>query len=150
MKTAYIVTIVIAISIAALIAIGSIAVNSRRKTTFRETPKKKRILTNREEAMYNRLCKALPDAVIFAQVSFGALITAKSRAVRNTFDRKIADFVICNKSMQVLSIIELDDSSHQHKENQDKARDALLEKCGYRIIRYKNIPDIDQVKNDFT
>lgn len=29
---------------------------------------------------------------------FGALLSSRSRASRNTFDRKIADFVVCDKT----------------------------------------------------
>ena len=99
--------------------------------------------------MYNRLVQSLPDLVVLAQVSFGALLTARAYAARNTFDRKIADFVVFDRGFQVLAVIELDDSSHKGKEARDAQRDALLTQAGYRVLRYPRIPDIDRVKADF-
>lgn len=98
--------------------------------------------------MFNRLKQALPTTTVSAQVSFGALLAAKSRATRNRFDRKIADFVICDHAYQVLAVVELDDASHRSKTSADSARDLLLTQAGYRVLRYPNIPDIDRVKLD--
>ena len=145
MKTALFLVVV---ALVLLLVIAAIAKKKKRAEV--EQPEKKRLLTQREEAMYNRLRMALPEKEILAQVAFGALVTARTRQVRNTFDRKIADFVVCEKSMQVIAIVELDDASHKSKAEQDKARDALLEGCGYQVVRYKNIPDIDEVQRDFT
>lgn len=114
-----------------------------------ERPRKKPVLSAHEQAMYNRLEQSLPDLNVLAQVSFGALLTAKTRPARNTFDRKIADFVICSKAFEVLAIVELDDSSHRGRADRDASRDALLEQAGYRVVRYAQIPDVDRVKTDF-
>lgn len=137
-----------------LIALAVIAVVAKQRANTpgasREQPKKKRLLSEREEAMFNRLTGALPNKRVLVQVSFGALLTAKSRPARNTFDRKIADFVICDFAMNVIAVVELDDASHRSKEEQDKLRDSLLSNAGYRVLRYKNIPDIDQLQSDFT
>lgn len=114
-----------------------------------EKPKRRWLLTKNEAAMFNRLAQSLPDRVIFSQVSFGALLTARGRATRNRFDRKIADFVVCDKSLQVLAIIELDDSSHKGREFKDAARDKLLQEAGYRVIRYPRVPNVEKVRSDF-
>lgn len=129
---------------------SSASADEEERSSPQEQPQKRKSpLTEREQAMHNRLTQALPGLVVLAQVSFGALLYAKSRGARNRFDRKIADFVVCNKAYQVLAVIELDDSSHRGKEEQDAARDEMLEKAGYRVIRYPNIPDIDAVQADF-
>lgn len=114
-----------------------------------ERPKRRWPLTKNEGAMYHRLVQSLPDHVVFAQVSFGALLTARSRATRNRFDRKVADFVVCDKALQVLAIIELDDWSHRGREFNDAARDKLLQDAGYRVIRYPRIPNVEKVRADF-
>ncbi|MBI3102750.1 MAG: DUF2726 domain-containing protein [Burkholderiales bacterium] len=139
-------TLVAFIVLAALLAIA-IEVSKKTKNT-NEHPKKRRLLTQREEAMFNRLTSALPELHVLAQVSFGALLQARSRSTRNTFDRKIADYVICNASLQPIAVIELDDASHRTKEDSDAQRDQLLIQAGYRVIRYNNIPDITQVQRD--
>lgn len=115
-----------------------------------EKPRRRWVLSKNESAMYHRLIQSLPDKVVLAQVSFGALLTARSRGARNRFDRKIADFVVCDKAMQVLAVIELDDNSHRGREGQDTVRDKLLQDAGYRVIRYRRIPNVEKVQADFS
>jgi len=110
---------------------------------------KRHVLTPREQAMYFRLVEALNGHVVLGQVAFSAMIKAKSRATRNRFDRKVADFVILNKAFEVLAVVELDDASHKNRETQDRERQALLTNAGYRVIRYSNVPNVEQVHKDF-
>lgn len=134
------------------IALVAFAIAKRRLPQNKEageTPRRKAPLTEREQAMHNRLTQSLPELVVLAQVSFSALLTARKYAVRNTFDRKVADFVVCDKAFQVLAIVELDDSSHKKREQQDASRDTLLTDAGYRVLRYANVPDIERLKTDF-
>ena len=120
------------------------------RATSDEKPRKKPLLlTEREQAMHNRLTQSVPDLIVLAQVSFSALLTAKSYGARNTFDRKVADFVVCDRAFQVLAVIELDDATHRTKKGKDDERDAMLMAAGYRVIRYPNIPDIAKVRADF-
>lgn len=106
-------------------------------------------LTEAEQAMFNRLSEALPDRVILAQVAFSALLDTKDRPTRATFDRKRADFVVCSKAFQVLAVVELDDASHKGRAQEDAKREQMLTGCGYRVLRYKRVPDIEQVRSDF-
>lgn len=108
----------------------------------------KYILTKREQPMFFRLTESLPDCIVLTQVSFNALISANTQADRNTFNRKMADFVVCNKAFEVLAVVELDDSTHKGQEERDNKRDELLKKAGYNILRYKQVPNIDEVKRD--
>lgn len=102
-----------------------------------------RPLTEREQAMYFRLTKTLPEHVVLAQVAFSSLLDTSDRPTRNTFDRKVADFVLCDKAFTVLATIELDDASHNGRRARDAARDALLTKAGIPVMRFKNVPDAD-------
>jgi len=65
---------------------------------------------------------------------------------RARFNRKVADFVVATKAFEVLAVIELDDASHKGREVQDSQRDALLERAGYRVLRFRNVPDVDAVQ----
>ncbi|MDD2547345.1 MAG: DUF2726 domain-containing protein [Burkholderiaceae bacterium] len=114
-----------------------------------EKPRACAPLTRHEQAMFFRLQTALPELVVLSQVSFGALLTAKARSVRNTFDRKRADFVVCNPSFNVLAVIELDDNSHIGREENDQDRDKLLTDAGYRVLRYRSMPEVEQIAKDF-
>ncbi|AKZ64272.1 hypothetical protein F506_17800 [Herbaspirillum hiltneri N3] len=93
--------------------------------------------------------EALNQHVVLGQVAFSAMLKTKSRATRNRFDRKIADFVILSKAFEVLAVIELDDASHKNRERLDRERQALLTDAGYRVIRYNNVPNVEQVRKDF-
>ena len=144
--------VVLAVLIAVVVLAALIAKkngDSSPKTGTGERPTKRPVLTEREQAMHNRLTQSVPDLIVLAQVSFSALLNAKTTATRNTFDRKTADFVICDRAFQVLAVIELDDASHRSKKSKDGDRDAMLRNAGYRVIRYANIPDIEKVRQDF-
>jgi len=106
----------------------------------------KKILTDREQPMFHRLQQAFPNEVVLSQVAFSALLTAKDLRTRATFNRKVADFVVATKAFEVLAVIELDDSSHKGRDVVDGKRDALLEGAGYRVLRFKNVPDVDTVQ----
>lgn len=65
---------------------------------------RKPLMTANEAEFFHRLQKALPDRHVFPQVSFAAFLTADGRLagkarwnVRARFDRKIADFLICER-----------------------------------------------------
>ncbi|MBB5367768.1 MULTISPECIES: DUF2726 domain-containing protein [unclassified Janthinobacterium] len=106
------------------------------------------MLTNREQQMFSLLSSALPECVVLAQVAFSALVTADGWQSRNRFNRKVADFVICSKQMNVIAVIELDDRSHIGREHHDSERDAMLKQAGYATIRYQSIPTTEQIRRD--
>lgn len=150
MKTFLLVIVVAALAWVFLTKLSKKSVTATREERGNaEQPRRKQLLSEREQAMHHRLSHALPEFLVLAQVSFGALLTAQAYATRNTFDRKTADFVVCNKAFQVLAVIELDDASHKGKTEKDATRDAMLVNAGYRVLRYPNIPDIDRVRVDF-
>ncbi|MDH6594336.1 hypothetical protein M2165_004225 [Variovorax sp. TBS-050B] len=141
-----------------LLAIGGLALwfaagrRSQRSTSgFVDKPKARPPLTPREQAMYNRLVQTLPDLVVLPQVSFGALLTARTRAARSSFSRKIADFVVCDRSFKVVAVVELGDKNGgKGKPSQrDADKHALLIEAGYRVLRYPRVPDVGRVEADF-
>ncbi|BBB66837.1 hypothetical protein UNDYM_2584 [Undibacterium sp. YM2] len=118
--------------------------------------KKKRPLTEREKPMFPRLVSAFPNHIVLTQVAFSAIITherqdwATDRATRSKFNRMVVDFVICTKEFDVLAVIELDDSTHDGREDRDASRDALLQTAGYKVFRYRQIPDVLRLRQDIT
>lgn len=134
----------------AVIGVGALIASKKLKSedsggtaTKGEKPKKKAALTEREQGMYWRLREVVSERthVVLAQVSFSALISSRQQATRNTFNRKTADFVVFTKAFEVVAVIELDDASHRGREKEDAERARLLTDAGYRVIRFKNIPD---------
>lgn len=133
-------------AVVVLAVLGALAGGKTKGKGRGEKPRAKKLLTEREQAMYSRLIECFPDRVILTQVSLGALLTAKATATRNTFDRKIADFVLCTRAFEVLAVIELDDHSHRGKGAKDSARDTMLTEAGYKALRFKNVPDGDELR----
>lgn len=105
---------------------------------------RKSLMTANEAEFYRRLERALPTYRVFPQVSFAAFLThdgsMSSRrrwSVRARFDRKIADFVVCDgRTLEIVALIELDDATHTARA--DRARDALTKTAGYQTFRFQS------------
>ena len=137
--------IVLAVIVIAFLMFGG----KNKKPKQQHTPiSAKPILTKRELQFFAVLEQALPRAYIFPQVSFSAILTTKGFYTRSQFNRKIADFVVCDERMNIVAIIELDDSSHKGREQQDAVRDAMLNEAGYPVLRYAQIPQASQISKD--
>ncbi|ANF81810.1 hypothetical protein A3K93_06140 [Acinetobacter sp. NCu2D-2] len=106
----------------------------------------KRIMTENEIHLYEKLKQLLPQYTIFSQVSFSAFLYSKDYATRATYNRKIIDFVILDGDYQVACLIELDDNSHRNRADQDRQRDELCSKAGYRVVRFASQPNLEQMK----
>lgn len=105
--------------------------------------KPKSLMTANEQEFFQRIKAALPEHHIFAQVSLGALLqpnvkgdNRKYYSVRGTFAQKIADYVVADRDLKVVAIVELDDRTH--KTDKDGKRDAMLEQAGYTVIRWNS------------
>jgi very-short-patch-repair endonuclease len=109
---------------------------------------KKPLITAFEQKMFIRLNEALPEHHILAQVAFSALITSNHFKIRQQFNRKVTDFVVLNREMRVIAIVELDDPSHIGKEDEDQQRDAMLTEAGYTVFRYTSIPSARELRKD--
>jgi len=112
--------------------------------------KKKQLMTENEKEFFERLCLALPDFHIFPQVAAGALLDtiavygekdgngkSKSHSARGKFSQKIVDYVICDKTFNVLAIVELDDRTHASKRASDQDRDKMMNEAGYPVVRWQ-------------
>jgi hypothetical protein len=106
--------------------------------------RRKPLLTANEAEFFHRLQRALPGFHVFPQVSFAAFLTDDGQLSRNArwtlrakFDRKIADFVICERgTLRVVAVLELDDRTHDARA--DRQRDAITRAAGYQTIRYQS------------
>lgn len=98
--------------------------------------------------MFGELRQAVPECQIFVQVALGAILWTKSQGTRNKFNRLIVDFVITDAYFNILAVIELDDKSHDNKQEKDVERDAMLREAGYKVLRYRHMPDKQKLRND--
>lgn len=105
---------------------------------------KKPLLTDNEKEFFGRLIEALPDFHVFPQVAMGAiLMPAVPRSdksnyyrIRGTFSQKMVDFVVCDKAMSIVALIELDDRTHATEK--DGKRDAMTSQAGYATLRFSS------------
>lgn len=138
--------------------IGSIFVLILLFIKFTELTKKKYtskpLMTDNEKEFYFRLKSSLPEYHVFSQVALGAILlpnyrqnTSQFNSVRATFAQKIADYVICDGSLNVIAVIELDDKTHDKKK--DVERDRMISQAGYKVLRWdsKNKPTSLEIKN---
>lgn len=113
---------------------------------------KKPLLTNREQQEYLILREAAEkrNLRICPKVRLLDLVEPKSNAknyhgLLTRVMSKHVDFVICNRDMEVICIIELDDTTHlrQDRMERDQFVDEVLKGTGYKIIHTWAIePDI--------
>jgi hypothetical protein len=130
--------------IAALIILAMALLLFRGRKSWLAHIRRKALLTPNETEFFHRLQRALPAYQVFPQVSFAAFLTDDGNLSQNArwslrarFDRKIADFVICERgSLKVVALVELDDSTHVA--SADRKRDALTKAAGYQTLRFQS------------
>ena len=132
------------VALAALLLVAVAAVLLRDRSPWLARIQRKALMTAKEKDFFERLQRALPGHLVFPQVSFAAFLTddgklssQKRWAVRARFDRKIADFVVCDrKTFEIVAIVELDDRTHSSAA--DRKRDELTKAAGYQTIRFQS------------
>ena len=131
-------------AVALLLSAPAVVLFFRSRKPWLSRVRRKPLLTANEAEFFHRLQRALPGFHVFPQVSFGAFLTDDGKlsrkaqwAVRAKFDRKIADFVICESgTLKIVAVVELDDRMHDAKA--DRQRDAITKAAGYQTIRYQS------------
>jgi len=142
--------------IAALLLAAVAYFKSRRPWLARI--ERKSLITTNEAEFFGRLQKGVPACHVFPQLSFAAFMTDDGKLFRNArwkvrarFDRKIADFVICDRvSLKILAIVELDD--RMHDAHADRQRDQLTQAAGYTTFRFtaRNKPSVSELAERFS
>src|SRR5690606_25580827 len=102
----------------------------------------KKPLSNPEQILYFRLKNALPEHIVLAQVQLSRFLGVKKgnnfQVWNNRINRMSADFVICSKDSSVVTVIELDDSSHDtdKRKTADAKKDNAVRAAGITIHRW--------------
>lgn len=112
------------------------------------------LMTPREFEFFERLRGHLSDVLIHPQVAMSAVIDVKggNLASRNSFDKKVFDFVVCDRIGRVLYAIELDDRSHatEKARRRDTVKDDVAKAAGLRVVRYSSVKTTaEQLRQDF-
>lgn len=148
--------VVVVVVVAALL----VAVVVKKGADASDTPwpfYAKKPLSNPEQVLYFRLCQALPEHIVLAQVGLSRILGVKKGnnfgVWFNRINRMSADFVLCSKDASIVAVIELDDASHEKADRQaaDAKKDKALSSAGIRILRWhvKSIPDEAAIKATF-
>src|SRR5579863_7227537 len=131
-------------ALVALLVLIAAAVILRTRKPWLTRIHAKPLLTGNEAEFFHRLQRALPAYQVFPQVAFAAILSDDGQlsgnarwSVRGKFDRKIADFVICERgNLKIAALIELDDRTHNA--SSDRQRDAITKAAGYRTFRFES------------
>lgn len=123
---------------------------STKRTDYSNCYQRKYLLTKNEWYAHKKL-RELADPkglIICPKVRLLDIIEPRKgekdyKALFYKIQAKHVDFVICDSNMKILAILELDDSSHDQKDrqNRDQFVDEILESVGYKVIRTKYIND---------
>lgn len=109
-------------------------------------------LTKSEQAVYWKLIEALPGYVVLAQVELSRCISAKGLAF-NAINGESLDFVVCNRALEVIAGIEIDDGLHSAlaSKKRDVAKNDAMRIAGIRLIRWSStpLPSTEQIKQEF-
>ena len=108
--------------------------------------KARKVLAASRQAMYARLTEAFPEHIVLAEVAFSALLETRLETTRSRFEGEAADFVICSRTFDVIGIVELDEPAHHGRRPQDAARNRMLAEAGYEVLRYKEIPAAQSIR----
>jgi len=116
----------------------------------------KNLLTEAELPFFSQLQQALPEYGVFPQVCMGALIDPPGhlrgewrKRARYAYQSKIVDFVVWNPELnKVVCLVELDDPSHDNRQDEDAQRDAITAEAGYPTARFdvRKLPDLAAIR----
>lgn len=115
-------------------------------TNYREAYRSKELLTKRELQEYYKLKQYADERgwLICPKVRLWDLIepkNSKNQTLVNKIQAKHVDFVLVNRNMDVIGVLELDDSTHDRPDRQQRdsfVRDAL-EGAGITMIQTRSI-----------
>jgi hypothetical protein len=100
------------------------------------------LLSERESEFYHNLIAWYPGHQIFVQVALSQLINIDRNhpecdSIRARYKQLVADFVLCRADLRVVTVIELDDRTHERADRQraDARKNKALGDAGIRLVR---------------
>jgi hypothetical protein len=124
-------------------------------TRYVEAPirKKLRLINDSEQELYHRLCEAMPNMTIFAQVGVAQLALLRGRAeaerLSNMAGRGV-DFVVCGEDFSIIAAIELSWPALEAKAiaSEEQKRQSL-QSLGIPLIVFRpnELPDAEAISH---
>lgn len=126
------------------------------ETRFIESPKRRqyRLLNDSEQELYHRLCEAVPNLRVFAQVGVAQLALARGRQEAQRLNRMAGrgvDFVICDSDFSIVAGIELAwPTTPQSTDNAEEVKRVALQSLGIPLIVFRpnKLPDADTISRE--
>ena len=125
-------------------------VQDNKRTNYDNCYQPKYLLTKNEWYAHKRL-KEIADAkgyIICPKVRLLDIVEPRKgekdwKSLFYKIQAKHVDFVICDSGMKIKAIIELDDTTHDKKDRQERDTfvDEVLRSVGYKVIRVRYISD---------
>lgn len=126
------------------------------KTRVVESAKRKqyRLLNDAEQILFHRLCEAMPNMQIFAQVGVAQLAQLRGRQEARRLKQMLGrgvDFVVCGTDFSIVAAIELawpTDGGSDNSPEEEKRR--ALQSLGIPLIVYRpnDLPDADTLSRE--
>lgn len=118
----------------------AVAVNASSPTPAPPGIAAERFLGQAESLLYYLLKAALPDLEVFAGVSLARVVgAAGSGREREQQLRRLAqyqlDFVVCDKSMKVVCVVEVDSAAGADAAGDRHFKSELLKQAGIQLLR---------------
>lgn len=112
-----------------------------------------RFLGQAESLLYYLLKTGLPDLEVFAGVSLARVVGAggngreREQQLRRLSQYQL-DFVICDKSMKVVSVVEVESAAGAEAAGDQRFKSDLLKQAGVRLVRVNPaaLPRREQVR----
>jgi very-short-patch-repair endonuclease len=98
------------------------------------------LMSEAEKRFFEVLETAAPSFLVCPQVAMSAIVTRPSHQnqlrYRAAFSQKRLDFVLVDReTLTARLVVELDNSSHRHRQAEDAKRDEMLTRAGYPVLR---------------
>ncbi|GGD98318.1 DUF2726 domain-containing protein [Caballeronia grimmiae] len=117
--------------------VAVIASKVAAKPRYRAVP----LLTGNEKEFFERLRRALPEALVFPPVAMSAIIQPLFNGKQRTIDfrrisQKRVDYAVYDRQLALVAVAELDDRTHDAA--RDAVRDGYLASAGVRTVRFQS------------
>lgn len=126
------------------------------QTRLAATPSRKpyRLLNDAEQILYFRLCEAMPNMLVFAQVGVAQLAQLRGRREARKLNAMLGrgvDFVVCGNDFGIVAAIDLawpTDDGGENSPEEEKRR--ALQSLGISLIVYRpnELPDADTLSRE--
>lgn len=129
---------------------GSAAGKAAPKKDYSQSYQRKYLLTKNEYREYMKLRQFAADRglLICPKVRLLDIIEPRKgekdyKSLLYKVQAKHVDFVICDQDLRIKAVLELDDSSHDQKDRQERDEfvDQILTSVGYKVIHVRSITE---------